>query len=149
MRAAALLHAALQQPFAAFRGFGQRFALVPAMQSGLFQIEVLVGSQRVLGNLHVQVIGRGDVDCIDVLAVEHLLVLDRDLGVGHVVFEATLKGGYLLVVDVASARISTRGSCAKARHTSVARRPGPMTPRPTRSLAPANRGVGAGVHAAR
>ncbi len=107
------------------------------MQRGLFKIDILVGSQRVFGNLDVQMIGSGDVDCVDIFAVEHLLVFDEDLGLRHVIFEAILEIGDLLVVNVGQRAESRRGDPAQRRRIlSVARRPRPMTPRPTRSLAP-------------
>ncbi len=100
MRAAALLHAALQNGLARLRGLRQRLALAPAMQCRFFEVGVLVRSQRVLGNLDMQVIRSGNQHRIHVFAIQHLLVLDRNLGLGHVLFEPALKIGNLLVVNV-------------------------------------------------
>jgi len=76
MRAAALLRAALQNGFARRDGFRQRLAFAPAMHRRFFQVRVLIRSQRVLGDLRMQVVWSRNQDRVHVSAIQHLLVLD-------------------------------------------------------------------------
>src|ERR1700683_5055566 len=94
-------------------------------------------------------IGSCYVDSVDILAVEHLLVLDENLSVPDVVLVAVLKRGYLLVVDIGEGTELDFGILRKRAANFSCATPGPDDTKTNAVVGAGNGGVSASVYATR
>lgn len=119
------------------------------MERGFFKINVLACAEGVFGDGDVKMIRSGNVDRVDVVAVEEFLVFDEDGGLRDVILEAVLEPGDLLVINFGQrAELNTRilhESFADYRGTAA----GADDAEPNTIVGAGNRGIGARIESTR